>query len=122
LTYQKVIGNVVDGVPIAAQISVSQFALAGGQGFIDSIDSTTGNIKIVGGPTIRINDPEGVFGPRLVWGDSTTQAAYDMFTSDTENPSVSSFSGYPMCVPRSSNDIQCPASNRAAGAVKQGTL
>ncbi|KAK3311810.1 hypothetical protein B0H66DRAFT_571402 [Apodospora peruviana] len=32
--------------------------------------------------------------------------------ADDVNPSVSSFSGFPMCVPRSANDTLCPLSNR----------
>jgi hypothetical protein len=87
-----------------------------------------GSIKIVGGPTIRINDPNGVFG-----------APYTLlpeFTADDENPSVTAFSGFrkydtgasnrftidveiAMCVPRSAADTLCPATNRPAG---QNTL
>ncbi|KAI4801426.1 hypothetical protein E4T44_11560 [Aureobasidium sp. EXF-8845] len=64
-------------------------------------------MKIKGGPTIRVNDPNGVYG-----------AAYTqnpLYTADDENPSITSFSGFPMCVPRSSSDPLCPASNRPAG-------
>ena len=34
---------------------------------------------------------------------------------DTENPSVSSFSGFPMCTPHSGNAETCKDSNRPAG-------
>jgi hypothetical protein len=84
------------------------------QGFIQSV-GTDGAIKIVGGPTIRISDPEGVYGPN----SGTAGTAFEFFTSDTENPSISSFSGYPMCVPYAGNADRCPPTNRA-GTPPQG--
>jgi hypothetical protein len=56
---------------------------------------------------VRINDPEGVFAKK------TTQAP--LFLADTENPSVTAFSGFPMCIPRSDADDKCPQSNRPTG-------
>lgn len=92
------------GQAVAGTVSISQFNLGGGQGEIDSVD-TAGTIKIKNGPTLRINTPNGVYA-----------AAYDrnpFFTCDEANPSISSFSGYPMCIPRSANDPDCPSDNRA---------
>lgn len=37
-----------------------------------------------------------------------------MFTADDENPSITSFSGFPVCVPRSATDEKCPSANRPA--------
>jgi hypothetical protein len=66
-----------------------------------------GTMKIVGGPTIRINDPNGKFG--------AAYTASPLFTADDENPSIVAYSGFPMCVPRSANDVACPIANRPAG-------
>jgi len=68
-------------------------------------------MKIVGGPTIRINDPNAVF--------SSGYTLNPDFTADDENPSITAYSGFPMCIPRSASDPLCPASQRPAG---QNTL
>lgn len=101
-----VTGNIINKVPIAGQIQVAaRFGLEGSQGYIESI--TDGVIKIVGGPKVRINDPEGAFAPKV--------EAQPMFIMDTENPSVSSFSGFPMCIQHSGNTETCKDSNRGTG-------
>ena len=106
----SITGNIVNGQAIAAQIGVSaQFGLEGSQGYIESIDIADGSFKISGGPRVRINDPEGIF------GKATT--GFPLFLSDGENPSVTAFSGYPMCIPRSEDDEKCPQGNRPAGNV-----
>ncbi|KAF2797557.1 hypothetical protein K505DRAFT_298215 [Melanomma pulvis-pyrius CBS 109.77] len=105
----SVTGNVVNGQAIAAQIGVAaQFSLEASQGYIDAVNIADGSIKIRGGPTVRINDPEGIFGK--------VNTVAPLFTADTENPSVSAFSGFPMCIPRSDADDKCPQSNRPDGA------
>ena len=111
----QVVGNVVGGVPIAGQIYISQFALQASQGFIQTINAD-GSMKIANGPTIRINDPNAVY--------SVGYTANPLFTADDENPSISSFSGFPMCVPRNSSDPLCPQSQRPviSGGSKQGVL
>lgn len=72
----------INGKPIAAQIEISQLLLQFQDGIIESVN-TDGTMKIVGGPTIRINDPNGKFG--AAYTDSP------LFTADDENPSVSNF-------------------------------
>lgn len=111
----EVVGNVVDGTPIAAQISIAQFFLEGATGHVESVEFD-GRIKIKGGPTLRINDPNGVY--------SAGYKAHPFFTADDANPSITSFSGFPMCVPRKADDEKCPQSNRPTvpGRGKQGTL
>ncbi|KAL1297994.1 hypothetical protein AAFC00_006500 [Neodothiora populina] len=102
----SVTGNVVDGKAIAGLISIAQFQLQAGTGVVASVNFD-GTLGIVGGSTIRVDDPNGVFG-----------AKYDtnpFYTADDENPSVTAFSGFPMCIPRSSDDEKCPSSNRPAG-------
>jgi hypothetical protein len=97
----------INGKPIAAMIEISQTLLMGGDGIIESINPTEGSFTLVGGTTMRINDPDGVY--------SVGYALNPLFTADDENPSISAFSGFPMCIPRSSGDPKCPASNRPAG-------
>jgi hypothetical protein len=84
-------------------------------GYIDSV-AFDGTIGMRNGPNIRINDPNGVY--------SVGYTGLPFFTADDQNPSISSFSGFPMCVPRNANDPLCPASNRPniSGASKQGTV
>lgn len=37
------------------------------------------------------------------------------FQVDQDNPTVHALTGFPMCVPRTANDLKCPASNRPSG-------
>jgi hypothetical protein len=71
------------------------------------VNIADGSLKLIGGPTLRINDPNAVF--------SKGYTAHKEFTADDENPSITAFSGFPMCIPRSSDDPLCPQSNRPAG-------
>jgi hypothetical protein len=91
---------------------------------IKSLDND-GKITLEGGQVVRINDPNAVF--------SAGYKSHPEFTADDVNPSVTgetststtltsypadtviAFSGFPMCVPRSSTDEKCPSSNRPAG-------
>ncbi|KAI6383550.1 hypothetical protein MCOR25_000007 [Pyricularia grisea] len=111
----NVVGNYVNGVPIAGQISISQFSVAFGAGYIEKINPD-GTLGMKNGVDIRINDPTGVFG--------VVYDADPFFTADPENPSVTSFSGFPMCVPRNASDPLCPDSQRPvlSGGTKQGTF
>lgn len=107
----KVFGNIVAGEPRAGIIEFSQVLGGGAQGYIESINYVDGSMKIANGPTIRINDPNGRYG----------KAFTDIpeFTADDENPSISAFSGFPMCIPRVAPptvDPLCPANSRPAAA------
>ncbi|KAF1957912.1 hypothetical protein CC80DRAFT_560007 [Byssothecium circinans] len=102
-------GNAIAGQPIAAQIIVAQgISTRIGQGYIESINGADASFKIRGGPTVKLSDPNGVFGA------ATNNAPF--FPVDDENPSVTAFSGFPMCIQRSSTDEKCPSSNRPAGS------
>ncbi|KAH7041564.1 uncharacterized protein B0I36DRAFT_282579 [Microdochium trichocladiopsis] len=106
----SVTGNVVPQLgAVAGQIYISQLFLQGSQGIISQVNND-GTIKIANGPTIRINDPNAVY--------SVGYTGSPFMTADDENPSISSFGGFPMCVPRSPTDPLCPASNRPGN--KQG--
>ncbi|KEY68237.1 hypothetical protein S7711_10896 [Stachybotrys chartarum IBT 7711] len=97
----QVIGNFVNGEPMAAQISTSQLFESLSSGYIESLNFTEGTMKIRSGPILRISDPNGVF--------PVGYAGTPFFTADDENPSISSYSGMPMCIPRNSSDPPLPA-------------
>lgn len=84
-------------------MTIAQISLQASTGYIERL-GTDGAIKIQNGPTIRINDPNAKY--------SSGYTAIPFFTADDENPSITSFGGFPMCVPRSSDDPKCPQSNR----------
>ncbi|KAH9209682.1 hypothetical protein DL95DRAFT_526720 [Leptodontidium sp. 2 PMI_412] len=103
----SVTGNIVNDVIYAGQFSISQLDLAAASGTIEALNAN-GAIKIKNGPTLRINDPRARY-----------SAGYDslpFFTADDENASITSFSGFPMCVPRGPGDEKCPEGNRPAGS------
>lgn len=88
-------------------MAISQLDLAAASGMVETL-FPDGRIKIKNGPTLRINDPNAKY--------SNGYTTIPFFTADDENPSISSFSGVPMCVPRGPGDANCPDSNRPAGA------
>lgn len=100
----NVAGNVVNGTSIAAQIYLWEFATELSQGYISEINFD-GTMQIQNGPVIRVNDPNGVFG-------AASDGGVPFFKADDESPSITAFSGFPMCIPRSEDDELCPASNR----------
>ncbi|OAL05380.1 hypothetical protein IQ06DRAFT_372842 [Phaeosphaeriaceae sp. SRC1lsM3a] len=102
-----VYGNIVDGTVLAGQISIAQrFGLESSQGYITAINAD-GSLDISGGVKIRVNDPDGLFGPKV--------ETAPMWVADTSSPSVTSFSGFPMCIPYSGNTETCLSSNRGTG-------
>ncbi|KAH7635444.1 hypothetical protein B0T09DRAFT_379240 [Sordaria sp. MPI-SDFR-AT-0083] len=107
--------NIPTHGPVAGQIFISQFSTSLGRGAISSI-SFDGTIQLANGPRLRINDPNAIY--------SAGYTSHPFWTADDENPSISSFSGFPMCVPRNASDPLCPGSNRPTlgGGSKQGTF
>ncbi|KAK3936824.1 hypothetical protein QBC46DRAFT_452429 [Diplogelasinospora grovesii] len=99
----------------AGQIYISQFFVERNQGYVSAVNFD-GTMQIANGPKIRINDPNAVY--------SSGYTGRPFFTADDQNPSIAAFSGFPMCVPRSSSDPLCPQTNRpnTAGGGKQGTF
>lgn len=97
-------GNTVNGVSLVAQVVVYQFFEGLASGFIDSLDMADGSLQLRNGPKLRINDPNGVF--------SVGYNGFPAFTADDVNPSITSFSGFPMCIPRNTTDPLCPMSQR----------
>ncbi len=96
---------------IAGLVSIHQAANAG-QGIINFIDLTAGEIRVGGaigngttGARVRLNDPIGRFGRKM-----TPDVR---FTIDEDNPTVRATTGYPMCIPRTvADDSLCPQGNR----------
>lgn len=132
----RVQGNIVKGRYIAGLIFISQQSLNVGQGVINCIDYTNGELHIGGAPgvcasndtRVRINDPVGRFGKshgKPGSGADLIEVGYDKrFTADTDNPTIKADTGYPMCIPRKNpfgtdaiaanngNDPLCPMANR----------
>lgn len=100
----QVIGNTVNGVPIVAQVQLYEFFEGLASGFIESLNYADGSMKIQNGPTLRIADRNAVF--------SVGYDAAPFMNADDSSPSISSFSGFPMCIPRSETDPLCPLTNR----------
>ena len=101
---RQVIGNSINGIPRVAQVQIYEFFEGLASGFIESIDHADGSMKIQNGPTIRISDPNGVY--------SVGYNGAPFMTADDVSPSISSFSGFPMCIPRNDTDPLCPLTNR----------
>ena len=116
-----VVGNVVGGQYIAGLVFISQQSLNAGQGVISCIDYATGELQVGGAmqphgapcpapdgtfTRVRMNDPVGRFGiihggPNSAPGTvDVVEPGYDSrFTADTENPTMHSSVGYPICIP-----------------------
>ena len=127
----RVEGNVISGQYIAGLIFISQQSLNTNRGMVNYIDYDKGVIHVGGIPNvssptdtrIRLNDPVGRFGKSHGPLGSTAVVIEDdfdaRFTADTNNPTVRSSTGYPMCIPRSTpygagavDDPLCPIRNR----------
>ena len=136
----QVVGNIINGQYIAGLIFISQQGLNGGQGVISCIDYVTGELQVggtiqphgspctlpvpAGVARVRMNDPDGRFG--IVHGGPGCLAAgtcdveevgYDpRYTADTENPTMHSALGFPICIPAfnptQTIDARCPIYNR----------
>lgn len=98
------IGNSINGEPRVAQVQLYEFFEGLASGFIETIDFADGSMQIENGPVVRINDPNAVF--------SVGYTGSPFMTADDVSPSITSFSGFPMCIPRNETDPLCPKSNR----------
>ncbi|KZV98165.1 hypothetical protein EXIGLDRAFT_832424 [Exidia glandulosa HHB12029] len=119
----SVVGNRVNGQYIAGIIYLFQELLQLTSGFVTSINYTDGTFFIggsganpdTGAIKAYLSDPDGVFG--LPHGE------FPLWTTDTENPSVSAETGFPMCLPRVDpavdDDPLCPRKNRPLDGLGQ---
>jgi hypothetical protein len=113
----RVINSTTDQY-IAGLIFMSQQSANSGQGYINCIDYNKMEIWVskplqkaapCTGARLRINTPNGRYGKPDPLADVR-------FTSDEDNPTIASRTGYPMCLPRFDpvfgTDSLCPAWNR----------
>ncbi len=132
--FQAVGNRVINGAGdryIAGLIHVSQSDLNVGAGYISYIDYLNGVMEVGGtvlgspSPTaarVMINDPALGQGLSGRYGRAANPAEQDpRFMVDQENPTITSATGYPMCLPRvtadpqialNPDDAQCPLTNR----------
>lgn len=121
-TYEAhVVGNRVSDRYIAGLVYIAQHGLNSGQGFINYMDYSIGEMRVggvIGDPTtgtrVRLNDPTGRYG-RAMTPDRR-------FTVDADNPTIAAGTGFPMCFPRESpgtvngdgttGDALCPEGQR----------
>lgn len=139
----RVVGNVVAGSYVAGLVFISQQSLNSSQGVISCVNYAIGELQIGGVPVdpsataacpdpapagvarVRINDTIGRFGKKNAAtgrcagaADCVEQPGYDpRFTPDTDNPTITASTGFPLCIPRSNpftagTDPLCPQSNR----------
>ncbi|KAJ7101876.1 hypothetical protein C8R44DRAFT_641211 [Mycena epipterygia] len=99
-----VFGNVVSGKQIAGLVYIVQESTQSLQGFITSINFTTGHFVVDN----QAECPLGRYGK--------VNTAHPLWTVDAENPSVHATTGFPLCIPRNATDSQCPLKNRPLDA------
>lgn len=115
----ELVGNIVGNEYRAGVARISQGALHAGAGFIQAIDTNTGELRVgarggASGARIRLNDPKGIYG---LPNSHPTRASVPMdarFSLDPENSPIHARTGFPVCIPRSASDAKCPAANRPA--------
>ncbi|KAK7036465.1 hypothetical protein VNI00_011662 [Paramarasmius palmivorus] len=111
----QIFANYIGGQYIAGIVYIFQELGNGGQGFISAIDYEKGELRVGGNPNepnsgvrVVINDPVGRYG--LVHGD------WPIWTADTDAPSITASTGFPVCIPRTDpaveDDPLCPKKNR----------
>jgi len=115
-TYEvHVMGNIINNTYIAGLIFMSQQSLNSGQGFINFIDYANNELRVGGvindpstGTRVKVNDPSGRFAP--------VYSLDPRFTIDTDNPTIRTETGYPLCFPHfnpaAKVDPFCPQRNR----------
>jgi hypothetical protein len=113
----QVVGNIVNDRYVAAVMRLSQGALHSGAGFIQAIDTPTGELRVGAknaaiGARVRLNDPTGIYGLGNSEGAKAGIQLDVRFALDSENSPVHANTGYPVCVPRGPSDTKCPNSNR----------
>lgn len=97
-------GQIVNGTYMAGIVQVSQQSVNGMQGFIEKINYADGSLT-VNGIRVQINDP--VIQLQDMQGNFFNKGRYSIgqtpdprFTSDQNNTTIRSITGYPMCIPR----------------------
>lgn len=118
-------GNIIAGQYRAGIARISQGGLHIGSGFIQNINPTTGfftvgnELNSAPSARLRLNDPEGIYGPIPPAG------VVDMrYALDPGNSPIHARTGFPVCLPDAAFSDKCPAGNRpTAGQLSpQGLL
>lgn len=102
---------------IAGVARIAQGPLHVGGGFIQSIDSANGELRVgvagrSDGARVRLNDPNGIYGQANGTAPKSALAFDKRFGLDPDNSPVHARTGYPVCIPRSAADPKCPSGNR----------
>lgn len=110
-------GNIVGDRYIAGIARISQGAEYVGNGYIQSIDPATGELRVGAlngqpGTRLRINDPKGIYGHANRAGAKAALPLDQRFAVDPDNAPVHARTGFPVCVPRGGDDPACPRTNR----------
>jgi hypothetical protein len=117
----RVVGNIVTNPSTGGQVyvagvivPVAQQGLNAQGGYINYIDYANGRFRVGGtigdpntGTIAEINDPVGRYG--------LIHSPDQRFQADINNPTISTATGYPVCIPRvapPANDALCPLTNR----------
>jgi hypothetical protein len=113
----EIIGNIVGTQYVAGVIHISQGALHAGAGFIQDISASTGELRVgpkgrTDGARVVLNDPEGIYGPSNSAPEKAFMKLDDRFALDSGNSPVHGHTGFPVCVPVTSNTATCPPGNR----------
>ena len=123
----SIAGNFVGNQARAGLVSISQHQLFSLTGRVQEVRGARGEL-LVGTPggqsaRVRLNDPEGKFGVPTGAGANppAIRIRDERFRVDTENPSVRSATGFPMCVPRPTDGpaTACKAGNRPADTAQR---
>jgi hypothetical protein len=120
----SIAGNIVGSTYIAGLVGIAQQGLNGANGVIKSINHVTGEMCVGSSAgacnstdaRVYINDPSGRYGKPN--GASGKPVMDTRFAVDSDNPTIHSASGYPMCIPRQTPpliDQLCPTGNRPVG-------
>ena len=124
----SITGNIKGGLYIAGLVSISQQSLNGSNGIIqtavDGVITLRNAITIRGGPAVsrvKINATSDIYGKKTSAIDIDDPALEQdgRFSADITNATIHTETGYPMCIPSSTNPGLCPAVNRFPASPNQ---
>ena len=119
----EVIGNISEERYVAGVVRISQGALHSGAGFIQAIDPAKGELRVgarggAAGARVRLNDPTGLYGAANGDAGKAGIPLDIRFALDPDNSPVHAKTGFPVCIPRVTDQGRCPAANRPQGLMR----